>query len=55
MFQESGCLAAQLEAELTETKSADVKVQSAVNSKKENLKSEQKRQKELNKNMNDVC
>jgi len=51
--EESGCLAAQLEAELTETKSADVKVQSAVNSKKENLKSEQKRQKELNKNMND--
>ena len=45
---------AQLEAALSEKKSDDVKVQGAVNSKKDNLKSEQKRQKELNKNISDV-
>ena len=53
-LQESGSVAAQLEAELAEKKNCDVKVQGAVNAKKDALKSEQKRQKEINKNIADV-
>lgn len=51
--EESGSVATKLDAELAEKKSLDVKVQSAVNAKKDALKSEQKRQKEINKNIAD--
>ncbi|GFO37153.1 structural maintenance of chromosomes protein [Plakobranchus ocellatus] len=51
--EESGSMAAQLEAELADKKAQDVKVQGAVNAKKDSLKSEQKRQKEINKNIAD--
>lgn len=43
-----------LEAELGEKKSLQVKVEGAINAKKEALKSEQKRQKEISKNIADV-
>ncbi|GFR81380.1 structural maintenance of chromosomes protein [Elysia marginata] len=51
--EESGTVATQLEAELAGKKSLDVKVQGAVNAKKDALKSEQKKQKEINKNIAD--
>lgn len=44
----------QLEADLAEKKMQDVRVQSAVNAKKDLLKTEQKRQKEISKNIADV-
>ncbi|BFY99283.1 hypothetical protein BsWGS_02323 [Bradybaena similaris] len=51
--EESGDLSTQLEGDLAEKKLLHVKVQSAVNAKKDMLKTEQKRQKEINKNIED--
>ncbi|KAH9489831.1 Structural maintenance of chromosomes protein 2 [Bulinus truncatus] len=51
--KESGSMTAKLEAELADKKSIDVKVQGSVNAKKDALKSEQKKQKEISKNITD--
>uniref|UniRef100_A0A2C9K7S9 SMC hinge domain-containing protein n=1 Tax=Biomphalaria glabrata TaxID=6526 RepID=A0A2C9K7S9_BIOGL len=51
--KESGSVIAKLEADLAEKKNLDVKVEGAVNAKKDALKSEQKKQKEINKNIAD--
>ncbi|CAL1540842.1 unnamed protein product [Lymnaea stagnalis] len=51
--KESGSVMSKLETELAEKKSLDVKVQGAINAKKDALKSEQKREKEINKNIAD--
>ncbi|XP_059166173.1 structural maintenance of chromosomes protein 2-like [Physella acuta] len=51
--KESGNVVGKLEAELGEKKSLQVKVEGAINAKKEALKSEQKRQKEISKNIAD--
>ena len=45
----------QLDSDLAEKKTLDAKAQSAVDSKKESLKAEQKKYKELMKNCEDVC
>ncbi|XP_055886357.1 structural maintenance of chromosomes protein 2-like [Biomphalaria glabrata] len=51
--KESGSVIAKLEADLAEKKNLDVKVEGTVNAKKDALKSEQKKQKEINKNIAD--
>ena len=52
--EESGSVMQRLEARLTETKKSEALAQSAVDNKKEGLKAENKRKKELTKNLNDV-
>lgn len=51
--QESGSVMQKLEASLSENKKLEALAQSAVDNKKEGLKAENKRKKELNKNLND--
>ncbi|XP_041357437.1 structural maintenance of chromosomes protein 2-like [Gigantopelta aegis] len=51
--EESGSVMTKLESELAEKKTLDAKAQSAVDSKKESMKTEQKKHKELTKNCED--
>ena len=52
--EESGSVMKNLETALSENKKLEALAQSAVDNKKEGLKAENKRKKELNKNLNDV-
>ena len=51
---ESGDVMKKLETALSEKQKLEVLAQSAVDNKKEGVKAENKRKKELNKNLNDV-
>ena len=51
---ESGDVMKKLESALSEKQKLEVLAQSAVDNKKEGVKAENKRKKELNKNLNDV-
>ena len=52
--EESGSVMKNLETALSEKKKLEALAQSAVDNKKEGLKAENKRKKELTKNLNDV-